>query len=167
MGFSAAMENLNNAMIIDEILDMMDDLLDSGASVPFSVKKIVIDGDNMRECINKIRLNLPSEIKEARNIALDKKIILSDANKEAEQIVRRAEERSKALVSNDEITKAAKQRAIEILNQAQSESKKVKNAANKYIEDTLLKSEESLQASLSDIKRTRQSVKNSSSQIKK
>lgn len=161
------MENLNNAMIIDEILDMMDDLLDSGASVPFSVKKIVIDGDNMRECINKIRLNLPSEIKEARNIALDKKIILSDANKEAEQIVRRAEERSKALVSNDEITKAAKQRAIEILNQAQSESKKVKNAANKYIEDTLLKSEESLQASLSDIKRTRQSVKNSSSQIKK
>lgn len=154
-------------MVIDEILDMMDDLLDSGATVPFSVKKIVIDGDNMRECINKIRLNLPSEIKEARNIALDKKIILSDANKEAEQIVRRAEERAKALVSNDEITKAAKQKAIEILNQAQSESKKVKNAANKYIEDTLLKSEESLQASLSDIKRTRQSVRNSNSQIKR
>lgn len=154
-------------MVIDEILDMMDDLLDSGASVPFSVKKIVIDGDNMRECINKIRLNLPSEIKEARNIALDKKIILSDANKEAEQIVRRAEERAKALVSNDEITKAAKQRAVEILNQAQSESKKVKNAANKYIEDTLLKSEESLQASLSDIKKTRQSVRNNVSQVKK
>jgi len=40
-------------MIIDDILDMMDDLLDSAASVPFSVKKSIIDCDQMRDYINK------------------------------------------------------------------------------------------------------------------
>ena len=32
-------------MIIYDILDLMDDLLDNAASVPFSVKKSIVDGD--------------------------------------------------------------------------------------------------------------------------
>lgn len=154
-------------MIIDEILDMMDDLLDKGSSVPFSVKKIIIDSERMRECINDIRLNLPSEIKDAKNIVADRKTIINDANKEAEQIVRRAEERAKIIVSNDEITKAAKQRSIEIINQTQSKAKELKNAANKYIEDILIQSEECLQTNLADIRKTRQAVKSSNTTMKK
>ena len=47
--------------IIDDILDMMDDMLDNASSVPFSVKKSIIDCDQMRDYINEIRLNLPQE----------------------------------------------------------------------------------------------------------
>ena len=67
------------------------------------------------------------------------------------------------IISNDEITKAAKQHAIEILNQAQSKAKEIRNAANKYIDDILVQSEECLQANLADIKRTRQAVRNTPS----
>ncbi|MCI5904177.1 MAG: ATPase, partial [Oscillospiraceae bacterium] len=81
------------------------------------------------------------------------------ANKEADQIVRRAEERAKVIVSNDEITKAAKQQAVEILNQAQAKAKDIRNAASKYIDDVLLQSETVLQANLADVKRTRQAVR--------
>ena len=77
-------------MIIDEILDMMDDMLDEASSVPFSSKKGVIDLDKMRGCINDLRLNLPDEIRNAKNIVRDRQEIVSDANKEADQIVRRA-----------------------------------------------------------------------------
>lgn len=150
-------------MLIDEILDMMDDLLDEAATVPFSNKKAIIDSDKMRDCINDLRLNLPNEIKNAKHIVHDRQEIVSDANKEAEQIIRRAEERAKMIISNDEITKAAKQHAIEILNQAQSKAKEIRNAANKYIDDILVQSEECLQANLADIKRTRQAVRNTPS----
>lgn len=150
-------------MIIDEILDMMDDLLDEAASVPFSAKKSIIDSDKMRNCINDLRLNLPDEIRNAKNIVRDRQEIVGDANKEAEQIVRRAEERAKMIISNDEITKAAKQHGIEILNQAQSKAKEIKNAANKYIDDILLQSEECLQANLADVRKTRQAVRNTPS----
>ncbi|MCD7730842.1 MAG: ATPase [Oscillospiraceae bacterium] len=147
-------------MIIDEILDMMDDMLDEANAVPFSNKKGVIDLDKMRSCINDLRLNLPDEIRNAKNIVRDRQEIVSDANKEADQIVRRAEERAKVIVSNDEITKAAKQQAVEILNQAQARAKDIRNAANKYIDDILLQSESVLQTSLTDIKKTRQAVRN-------
>ncbi len=147
-------------MIIDEILDMMDDMLDEAGAVPFSSKKGAIEIDKMRSCINDIRLNLPDEIRNAKNIVSDRKEIVNVANKEAEQIVRRAEERAKLIVSNDEITKAAKQQAVEILNQAQARAKEVKNAANKYIDDVLTQSEAALQTALTDIRKTKQAVKN-------
>ena len=146
-------------MIIDDILDMMDDLLDNASSVPFSVKKSIIDCDQMREYINEIRLNLPQEIKQAKLIVRDRQTIINDANKEAENIVRRAEDRAKVIVSNDEITKAAKAKAVEMVNQAQAKSKEIKNAANKYIDDVLVQAEECLQANLADIRKTRQAVK--------
>lgn len=146
-------------MIIDDILDMMDELLDNAASVPFSVKKSIIDCDQMRDYINEIRLNLPQEIKQAKMIVRDRQSIITDANKEADTIIRRAEDRAKVIVSNDEITKAAKARSAEIIGQAQAKAKELRNAANKYIDDILVKTEESLQNNLSDVRRTRQAVK--------
>ena len=138
---------------------MMDDLLDSAASVPFSVKKSIIDCDQMRDYINEIRLNLPQEIKQAKLIVRDRQSIMSEATKEADAVIRRAEDRAKVIVSNDEITKAAKARAADILNQAQGKAKEIKNVANKYIDDVLVRSEECLQANLADIRRTRQAIK--------
>ncbi len=146
-------------MVIDDILDMMDDLLDNASSVPFSVKKSIIDCDQMRDYINEIRLNLPPEIKQAKLIVRDRQSIINDANKEAEAIVRRAEDKAKIIVSNDEITKAAKAKAVEMINQAQAKSKEIKNAANKYIDDVLVQAEECLQGNLADIRKTRQAVK--------
>lgn len=147
-------------MIIDEILDMMDDMLDEAQNVPFNNKKGVIDLDKMRDCINDLRLNLPSEISNAKNIVRDRKEIVSDANREAENIVRKAEERAKVILSNDEITKAAKQQAAEILAQAQAKAKEIKGAANRYLDKILSQSEECLQANLTEVRRTRQAVRN-------
>ncbi len=146
-------------MIIDDILDMMDDLLDNAASVPFSVKKSIVDCDQMRDYINEIRLNLPQEIKQAKLIVRDRQSIINDANKEADNIIRRAEDRAKVIVSNDEITKAAKARAVEIMNQAQSKAKEIRNAANQYIDDVLVKTEDCLQANLADVRKRRQAIK--------
>lgn len=146
-------------MIIDDILDMMDDLLDNAASVPFSVKKSILDGDQMRDYINEIRLNLPQEIKQAKMIVRDRQSIISDANKEAENIIRRAEEKAKVIVSNDEITKAAKIRAVDIVNQAQAKAKEIKSVANKYIDDNLVRTEECLQANLAAVRKTRQAMR--------
>lgn len=146
-------------MIIDDILEMMDDLLDNAASVPFSVKKSIVDCDLMRDYINEIRLNLPQEIKQAKLIVRDRQQIISDANKEADNIIRRAEDRAKLLVSNEEITKAAKAGAVNITNQAQAKAKEIKSAADSYIDKVLLKAEEGLQASLADVRKTGQAVR--------
>ena len=53
-------------MTVEEILELMDELLDKSSSVPFSQKKM-IDVEQMREYIDSIRLNLPGEIKRAKD----------------------------------------------------------------------------------------------------
>ncbi len=68
-------------MTIDELLDIMDD----------------------------IRLSMPQEIKQARAIVEDRGRIVDDANKEAEAIIKRAEERARAIVAEQAIVKADQQ----------------------------------------------------------
>ncbi len=146
-------------MNIDEVLEMLDDLLDKAPSVPFSGKKAVVDADRIRDLLNEIRLSLPQEIKHAKLIVQDRQTIISDANKEAEGIVRRAEERAKSIISNDEITKQAKQHAVELLTQSQSKAKEIRNATNEYIDNILNQTEEMLTTSLVDLKKTRQAIR--------
>ena len=57
-------------MTVEEILELMDELLDKSSSVPFSQKKM-IDVEQMREYIDSIRLNLPGEIKRAKDMTRD------------------------------------------------------------------------------------------------
>ena len=146
-------------MNIDEVLEMIDDLLDKAPSVPFSGKKSVVDSDRIRDLLNEIRLSLPQEIKHAKLIVQDRQQIISDANKEAEGIVRRAEERAKSIVSNDEISKQAKLKATEMLTQSQSKAKEIRNATNEYIDNILNQTEELLTTSLVDLKKTRQAIR--------
>ncbi|HNX64390.1 MAG TPA: ATPase [Oscillospiraceae bacterium] len=146
-------------MNIDDILEMLDDLLDKAPTVPFSGKKVVVESDKIRDMINEIRLNLPQEIKHAKLIVQDRQNIISDANKEAESIVRRSEERAKAIISNDEIVKQSKQRGTEILNQSQSKAKEIRSATNEYIDNILNQTEELLTTSLVDLKKTRQAIR--------
>ena len=69
-------------MSIDEILEMMDDMLDKAVNVPFSNKKSLIEVEKMRGLIDEIRLNMPREIKQARDLVNDRKTILNDAQLE-------------------------------------------------------------------------------------
>ena len=62
-------------------------------------------------------------------------------------------------MSNEEITKAAKAGAVNITNQAQAKAKEIKSAADSYIDKVLLKAQEGLQASLADVRKTRQAVR--------
>ena len=86
-------------MTIDEILEMMDDLLDKSVTVPFSNKKCMVDADKLREYIDNIRYSLPTEIKRAKQMVADRTDIISDANVQAAQIIKNAEERATVLVS--------------------------------------------------------------------
>lgn len=146
-------------MNIDDNLNYLDELLDRAATVPFSTKKVVVELEAVRDCINDIRVNLPQEIKQAQLIVKDRKSIMEQAKNEEERIIRQAEERAKQITSNNEITIQAKQRAVEIITQAQDKSKEIRNATNEYIENVLNQAEQVLASNLADLKKTRQAVK--------
>mgnify|MGYP002605596733 CR=1 FL=1 len=99
-------------MNIDEILNMIDDMLEEAWSLPFSGGRCVVDAQKVKECIEDIRLNLPGEIKQAKMIVADRNDIIKSAERQAESALRKAEERARMLIAQEEIVKQAQEKAI-------------------------------------------------------
>ena len=110
---------MTNNENIDGILAMMEDMLDAAWSIPLSGGKGAVDIDRLRELIEDLKMHIPVEVSKAKEIVNDRKIILDDAKKEAEMVIRVAEERAKKLVDHDEVVKQAQARANEILSTSQ------------------------------------------------
>ncbi len=146
-------------MTIDEILEMMDDMLDKAVTVPFSGKKCMVDADKLREYIDNIRYNLPTEIKRAKEIAADRSEIFTEANAQAEEIIKRAEERAKLLVSEEEIVKQAKEAANDLMAQAKAMDISIRKAMVDKLDSVLGESEKSLNKTMNEIKAMREADK--------
>lgn len=146
-------------MNVEELLDQLDDMMEKGWSFPGGRR--VIDVEKIRAVVDDIRLNMPTEIKQAKSIVSDRADIITTAKKEAEGIVRSAEERARAIVAQEEITKMAQAKAHEIISQAQTKSREMRKAAQEFVDDLMRRSDEGLTQNLSDLRKTRASLKQS------
>ena len=146
-------------MNIDEILDVMDDLLEKSWGLPLSGGKCVVSAEKFRELIDEIRLNMPSEIKQAKLIVSDRQDILKTAKTEANDMIQKAEDRVRSMVNGDEITKQAQAKANEILTLAQQKSREMKQAASEFSENLMRVTEECLVENLKQVKAAREVVR--------
>ena len=142
-------------MAIDKYLDKLDDMLDSAVSLWLAGGKKMIDADKMRDLLDTIRLNLPQEIKDAKAVVSDRNQILDDAKAEAEDIITRAENRARQLISEQEVTKAAQQSANDLIAETQRKTKEMERATLEYSENALKKSEDALLMVFNEVKSTR------------
>jgi len=149
-------------MNMEELLDLLDETLEKGIKIPG--KKSVVDVEAIKATIDDIRFAMPNEIKQARGIVADRAQIINDAKKEADTIIHNAEERAKALCSQEEITRMAQAKASEIIASAQSRSKEMRKAAQDFVDDIMRRSDESLTATLTEVRRTRAALKQQSPQ---
>lgn len=146
-------------MNIEDALESMDEILDKAIQVPLSNKKGLVDVEALRELIDDIRFNLPSEITQARNLVNDRKVIISDAKQEADRIIRKAEDRAAKLVSQQEITRQANEKANQIMTNAQTKYTELCNTTNEYVDSMLTRVEELLTKDAADIKKARIALK--------
>ena len=148
-------------MNIDELLNMMEEMLEEATGLPFAGGTRVVDADRMQDIIDEVRLNLPTEIRQAKAIVQDRADIVESAKKEAEAIVKRAEDRARAMVAQEAIVKAAQQKATEILTSAQSQSREMRTTVTNYCENMLRHTEEQLAKSMTEVKTVRSTLRQS------
>ena len=142
-------------MAIDKYLDKIDDMLEEAIGLPLSGGKRMVDAEKIRDLLDTIRLNLPQEIKEAKAAVADRTAILDAARAESDEIIRKAEARARQLIGDQEIMKAAKAEAAELLAESQRKSKEMERAALDFSENALKKSEDALLLVFNEVKTTR------------
>lgn len=143
-------------MTIEALLDQIDEMIDKAWGLPLSGGKCLVEADRLRDLLDDIRGNLPSEIRQAKSIVSDRADIITTAKEEAEDIVRKAEERAKALMMQENIVKAAQQKANEMMVQAQQKSREMRKGAQDFAEDVLRRTEEALSKGTAEVHQARQ-----------
>ena len=128
-------------MNVNELLDTIEDTLEESTSMPLSGGKRLVDVEKVRDYLDDIRANLPGELRQAQ------------------QIVKKAEERARILVSDAEIVKAAQQRAAEITAAAQSESRTLRQTVTDYCDNMLKTTEEAMVENAAQVKNVRANLR--------
>ena len=86
-------------MEIFTLLENLEEILESSSKVPFSTK-VMVDADELREIIEEIRLKLPDELKQAKWVKEERQRIISDAELEAQKVLKETESRKYAKRNN-------------------------------------------------------------------
>jgi len=104
----------------DILLEDLEDVLDDATSIPLS-KKFAVDVDKIKTIIEDIRLNTPQEIKQAKAIVDSRNNVIEEANKQAADIIAKAQEQAREMVTRDQITQAAQAEAASIMAKAKEQ----------------------------------------------
>lgn len=151
----------NNQATIEDLIDEMYDVLDKGWKMPLSAGRMFVDGEEVRQILDEIKEEIPSEVRKAKAIVADRAQIISEAQREAGTIIRVAEEKAKTLVNQEEIVRQAQAKANELIAQAQTKFKEMRKASNDYVDDLMRRTDEALAENLAELRKTRQSIKTS------
>ena len=77
-------------MEVFTLLENWEEILESGSKVPFSTK-VMVDAGELRDIIEEIRLKLPDELKQAKWVKEERQRIISDAELEAQKVLKETE----------------------------------------------------------------------------
>ncbi len=126
-----------------QLLEEMEEILDGCRAVPFS-NKVSVDKEELYDIISEIRMKLPNELKQSKWVIEERNKILIDAQKEADEILKNAEERMARMVDDNEVTKRAYEQAAAIVDSAKKTSKEMRLGAMEYAEEVLAQAESRL-----------------------
>lgn len=143
---------------VEDLLDQIDEIIETAKVMPMMGGRALVSTDNLRTIVEDIRLSLPQEIRKAQAIVSKRGEILADARKEAESIIRKAEDRARQLVNQEEIVRQATAAAAEKEAKARSESKAIRKGAVEYAEGCLRRTEDYMSQRLGELRRARQSL---------
>lgn len=146
-------------MTVDKYLDQIDELLDNSWNLPLAEGKAMVDIKKLRNLVDDVRLNLPQEVKDAKAIVADRELILSDAKAEANGIIQRAEQKSRQMISQNEIVKEAQNQSSEVLLDTKTRVKELERKSVDFSENTLKKAEDALVLALNQVKTTRIAIR--------
>lgn len=139
----------------EDIIGALYDLVQDARSMPLAADKCILERDKVLDMLDEIIAQLPGELKQSRTIVESRNELISQARREAESIIRQAQEQAKQLVTKEAIYVEAKKRAEELVAQTQTRIDALKKASNEYMDDALRRTEETIAESLNNVRETR------------
>ena len=140
---------------VNELLDMLFEMTEDAKNVPLSSDKCMVDRSDALDRIDEIRSAFPMELAEAKKLLAARNDYLASAKREGDLIIQQAEEKAKQMLAENELLAKAKRESEELRRKAEEMSRELKQAANRYCDDALRRTEEAVAEAYDEIKRSR------------
>lgn len=144
---------------IEELLSELDAVMDKAKSLPFAADKCVVDSEELNRIVEDIRINLPQEIRQAKAIVAERSTIVAEANKEAQDIINKAQERARTLVNQEAIYKEAKEKAEKLRSAAEEQANEILRGTFAYSDSILLETENAVNQNLETVRQARKNLR--------
>ena len=149
---------------IEEVISTLYEMVQDAWSLPLGADKCVLERDKVLDLLDEINNQLPGEFKQAKTIVDARNEVITNAKRVAESILKQAEQKSKQLVEESEISKRAQQNAEKLMEETKAQAdavvqstqeklKELKAVTNQYVIDALKRTEEAVEQALSEVKK--------------
>ena len=144
-----------NEQNIEDIISALYDMVQDARALPLGADKCILERDKVLDMLDEIIAQLPVELKQARTIVESRNELIGQARREAESLIRQAQEKADQMVEDEAIYQEAKRQCQEMVLQTQTRMSELRKASNDYMEDALRRTEEAISMSLEDVRDTR------------
>lgn len=144
-----------NEKHIEDLITTLYDMVQDARALPLGADKCILEREKVLDLLDEIIGQLPAELKQSRTIVESRSELIAQAKREAENIVRKAQEEAERLVAKEAIYEEAKLKCAELVAQTQTQIAGLRKVSNEYMDDALRRTEEAIAQSLNDVKDTR------------
>ena len=144
-----------NEKHIEDIITALYDMVQDARAVPLAADKCILERDKALDMLDAIIAQLPAELKQSRTIVENRNELVAQARREAESIIKKAQDEAERMVAQEPIYEEAKRRCAEMLADTQAQIASLRKVSNEYMDDALRRTEEAMAQSLSEVKETR------------
>jgi len=148
-----------NDQNIEDIISALYDMVQDARSLPLGADKCILERDKVLDMLDEIIAQLPVELKQSRTIVESRNELIGQARREAESLIRQAQDQAEKMVSEEAIYLEAKRQCQEMALQTQARMAELRKASNDYMDDALRRTEEAIAMSLEDVRDTRAKFK--------
>lgn len=148
-----------NEQNIENIISALYDLVQDARSLPLGADKCIVERNKVLDMLDEIIAQLPVELKQARTIVESRNELIGQARREAETLIRQAQEQAAQLVSEEAIYQEAKRQCQEMIAQTRNRMSELRKISTDFMDDAMRRTEEAISISLDDIRETRSKFK--------
>ena len=144
-----------NEQNIEDIISALYDMVQDARALPLGADKCILERDKVLDMLDEVIAQLPVELKQARTIVESRNELIGQARREAEALIRQAQDKADKMIEEEAIYQEAKRQCQEMVLQTQTRMAELRKASNDYMDDALRRTEEAIALSLEDVRDTR------------
>ena len=144
-----------NEQTLEDIISALYDMVQDARALPLGADKCIVERDKVLDMLDEIITQLPVELKQARTIVESRNELIGQARREAEALIRQAQEKADQMVEEEAIYQEAKRQCQEMVLKTQTRMAELRKVSNEYMDDALRRTEEAISMSLEDVRDTR------------